>query len=236
MLYHYHAREFILSSLVHRPLFVMAGQAPLWRPPHILRDGKEQEWVDKTATADKASCEEAASRWNEVWNQAEALLAKVRADRKDYYRAEILTMIEINRQSNEMLLNVLDYIQAMKEKQNNVAKASLASAKDCISKIKEAEHWAEYGKWANWYKGDWLVGINRTAELIKAAQDILDDSNAPLPIGVLWEEREAYEHIMGYEGDRSVDLTNAKLPEVEKESNLDRPNGSGAPSTPGFCE
>jgi hypothetical protein len=67
-------------------------------------------------------------------------------------------------------------------------------------------HASEYGKWKNWYRGDWLTGVYRTRELAQAYADHLADPMAKLPAPVTWSGWEAYFHIMEYEGDRSVDL------------------------------
>ena len=65
---------------------------------------------------------------------------------------------------------------------------------------------AEYGKWKNWYRGDWLTGVYRTRELVQDYANHLRDPLARLPAPVSWSGWEAYFHIMEYEGDRSVDV------------------------------
>ena len=65
---------------------------------------------------------------------------------------------------------------------------------------------AEYGKWKNWYRGDWLTGVYRTRELVQDYANHLKDPMAKLPAPVSWSGWEAYFHIMEYEGDRSVDV------------------------------
>jgi hypothetical protein len=217
MIYHYHARELLLSAMVKRPLFLMAGQGPLWRAPHMNRDGHQQEWVTKTMDSDQTACQEAAPRWEKVWQKAQSLLPEVEPQRRDYYRAQLLTMIEINRQSNEMLLQVIAAVRAIKDGDKVAAKLHLAKAKDAVKHIKSAEAWGEYGKWKNWYSGDWLTGVDRTAELIDIATKLQSDPKAPIPVGVMWNEREAYEHIMGYEGERTVDLRTTQLPKLDQQ-------------------
>ena len=65
---------------------------------------------------------------------------------------------------------------------------------------------AEYGKWKNWYRGDWLTGVYRTHELVQDYLNHLKDSMARLPAPASWSGWEAYFHIMAYEDDRSVDV------------------------------
>ena len=63
-------------------------------------------------------------------------------------------------------------------------------------------HAAEYGKWKNWYRGDWLTGVYRTHELVQDYADHLKDPMAKLPAPASWSGWEAYFHIMEYEDDR----------------------------------
>ncbi len=216
MIYHYHARELLLSALVKRPLFLMAGQGPLWRAPHVARGGHEQGWAEATMASDQAACEEAVPRWENVWSMAQSMKAKVEPSRRDYYEAAILTMIEINRQSNRMLLQVIQAVRAINCGDKALAKTHLLKANESLNTIKAAEARAEYGKWRHWYCGDWLTGIDRTAELVDIATRLQDDPRAPIPVGVMWNEREAYEHITGYQGERTVDLSGSHAHSPQK--------------------
>ena len=106
-----------------------------------------------------------------------------------------------------MLLNVA---QAMKDANaGNTAKAEseTAEALQSLDTIQTSMHEAEYGKWKNWYRGDWLTGIYRTrrigAGLCRSFKGF-DGEAAACARGLSgWE---AYFHIMRYEGDRSVDV------------------------------
>ena len=65
---------------------------------------------------------------------------------------------------------------------------------------------AEYGKWKNWYRGEWLTNVYRTRTLVQAYAEHLNNPLAPLPAPLVWNSWKAYFHIMGYEDDRSVDV------------------------------
>jgi len=128
------------------------------------------------------------------------------AERRDYYQAAVLTMITINRESNRALMLIAQAIQD--DQAGDIQKAQLEAHEAGISleAIAASMHAAEYGKWKNWYRGDWLTGVYRTRELVQAYEDHLKDPIAKLPPPLSWTGWEAYFHIMEYEGDRSVDV------------------------------
>ena len=72
--------------------------------------------------------------------------------------------------------------------------------------IAKAEKSAEYGKWKDWYRGDWLTGIPRTRELVQIFGKRLEDPQSPMPPPVFWTGWEAYYHIMHYEGERTASV------------------------------
>jgi hypothetical protein len=151
-------------------------------------------------------CEEAQPRWDAVWKDAVAAKDTVDPDRQDYYQAAVLTMITINRESNRALQLVA---QAMRDDESGDTEKALNETNDALSAldaIQKSMTAAEYGKWQNWYRGDWLTGVDRTRELVQAYADHLKDPMAKLPAPVSWSGWEAYFHIMEYEGDRSVDV------------------------------
>ena len=154
------------------------------------------------ATSRSAS---AQPRWDAVWNHAVAAEKLVDPARRDYYQAEVLTMITINRESNRALLLVAKALQDDEAGHPEKAKRS----RRCPSVARQIQHSmsaAEYGKWKNWYRGDWLTGVYRTRELVQDYANHLKDPMAKLPAPVSWSGWEAYFHIMQYEGDRSVDV------------------------------
>ena len=83
--------------------------------------------------------------------------------------------------------------------------AVAAAARKSLDAVLASMHAAEYGKWKNWYRGDWLTGVYRTRELVQVYSDHLKNPMAKLPAPVSWSGWEAYFHIMQYEDDRSLD-------------------------------
>jgi len=75
-----------------------------------------------------------------------------------------------------------------------------------LDEIDRAEAAAEYGKWKNWYRGDWLTGVYRTRQVLEVFSKFLDDPLTHIAPPVLWDGWEAYYQIMHYEGDRTADV------------------------------
>ena len=91
-----------------------------------------------------------------------------------------------------------------RHRQSAAAKQTMRSGRS--TPFRQSMTAAEYGKWKNWYRGDWLTGVYRTHELVQDYANHLKDPMAKLPAPASWSGWEAYFHIMQYEGDRSVDV------------------------------
>jgi hypothetical protein len=115
-------------------------------------------------------------------------------------------MITINRESNRTLFLISKAIQDASKGDLMAARRETAEAKSALDEVSQAQASAEYGKWKNWYRGDWLTGVYRTREMVDVFAKFLDDPLTHLSPPVLWNGWEAYYHIMHYEGDRSVDV------------------------------
>jgi Glycosyl hydrolase family 115/Glycosyl hydrolase family 67 N-terminus len=203
--YHSEARRLILDDLSVHQVIAIPSQSPKWTLPRVLPTGTT-EMRARMLDNDIQDGEETAPRWDAVWSKALAAEALVDPARREYYQAEVLTMITINRESNAMLL---DLARAMKDadagdkaKAETEAAASLAA----LDEIQKSMALAEYGKWKNWYRGDWLTGVYRSRELVEDYLNHLKDPMAKLPAPASWSGWEAYFHIMAYEDDRSVDV------------------------------
>jgi hypothetical protein len=116
----------------------------------------------------------------------------------------VLAMIAINRQSNRMLLELSQALQQAQRGDNAQARESVARALQALDDIRQAEADAEYGKWKNWYRGDWLTGIYRTRQMLEVFSEFLSDPLTHLPPPLFWDGWEAYYHIMRYQGSRTV--------------------------------
>jgi len=204
---HYHSeiRLLLLDRLSEHQVTSVPSQSSKWTPPRLVPSMDEQT-SRALLTRDIKECEEAQPRWDAVWHDAVAAKQLVDPDRRDYYQAAVLTMITINRESNQALLLVARALED--DEADDVEKAGneAGEALQALDATQEAMTAAEYGKWKNWYRGDWLTGVYRTRELVQAYEDHLKDPIAKLPAPVAWSGWEAYFHIMEYEGDRSVDV------------------------------
>jgi len=211
-LYHTEARRMILTQMLDAPLFSIPSQAPPWMPPRRLTNPgaggasvKPKDALRETVKTQIDRTTEAQPRWDAIAQSARAAQPLVSPDRLPFYRAHVLTMIAINRESNRMLGKVARAIDAANAGKNDDARQLLAEAVQACDGIRRGESAAEYGRWKNWYAGDWLTNVNRTREMIAAYAQHLADPLSPLPSPLLWDW-EAYYHILHYEGDRAVDV------------------------------
>lgn len=212
-LYHTEVRRMSLSYMIDSPLYAIPSQAPKWSSARLL-DGfglppnrlSANEWLSQTIAKEIQQCGDARPRWDAVWKSALALEPLVPVARRDFYREQVLAMIAINRESNRILFLISKAIQDAEGGHKAQAHKEINQAFASFDQIQRAEEAAEYGKWKNWYRGDWLTGIHRTRELVQIFSKFLDDPETHIPPPVLWDGWEAYYHIMHYEGDRSVDV------------------------------
>ena len=203
--YHSEARRIILDYLSGHQVINIPSQSPKWTQPRVgftLTGEQRAAFLDR----DIKDCTDAQPRWDAVWAHAKAAESLVDPARRDYYQAEMLTMITINRESNRMLLDVALSMKDQDAGDTAKALTEATGALKALNEIQVSMHLAEYGKWKNWYRGDWLTGVYRTHELVEDYANHLKDPMAKLPAPASWSGWEAYFHIMQYEGDRSVDV------------------------------
>ena len=211
-LYHTEARQMLLSFMTEAPLYSIPGQAPKWEPPRVLLPGAPsnrptgKEWLREAIAREIQQCHDAQPRWDAVWNKAVSIEPLIPSARQPFYAAQVLAMIAINRESNRVLFLVSKAIEDAQNRDAAQAHADLNQALKCFDGIQLAETAAEYGKWKNWYRGDWLTGIYRTRELVQVMIKYIDDPETHMAPPLLWDNWEAYYHILHYEGDRSVDV------------------------------
>jgi hypothetical protein len=210
-LYHTEARDMMLAYMIAPPLYSLPSQSPKWVPPHIFglgvydrRGGKE--WLPQITAIESHQCGEAQPRWDAVWQKALAAEPLVAPERRPFYHAHVLAMIAINRGSNRMLLYLSKAIQQAQSGETSQARQSAAQALEALEGIRRAETAAEYGKWKNWYRGDWLTGIYRTRQMVEVFSEFLSDPLTHLSPPLFWDGWEAYYHITRYQGDRSADV------------------------------
>ncbi|HEV2135104.1 MAG TPA: glycosyl hydrolase 115 family protein [Terracidiphilus sp.] len=203
--YHSEARRWILDTLSEHQVIAIPSQSPKWTQPRVF-PSFDEAYRRQALQDDVEDCAAAQPRWDKVWQDAVAAEPLVDPARRDYYQAEVLTMITINRESNRMLLDVARSLQDNDAGDTAKAETEASEALAALDAIQKSMAAAEYGKWKNWYRGDWLTGVYRTRELVQDYYNHLKDPMAKLPAPANWSGWEAYFHIMEYEDDRSVDV------------------------------
>ncbi len=209
-LYHTEGRQLMLTYMIDSPLYTAPSQAPTWEPPRIVqsRSGEPQgkDWMLETARREIEQCGNAKPRWDAVWKEANDAKSLIPPDREQFYNASVLTMITINRESNDMLYLVSRSIVDASDGRQTDAEREAEEAANDLKQIEAAQRSAEYGQWKNWYRGDWLTNVSRTREIAEIFARYLDDPLTQLAPPLVWSNWEAYYHIMRYEGDRSADV------------------------------
>jgi Ni/Co efflux regulator RcnB len=203
--YHSEARRLILDTLSEHQVVGIPSQSPKWTQPSVMRAFPPQV-REMLIDRDIKECADAQPRWDAVWQDAAAAENLIDPARRNYYQEQVLTMITINRESNHMLFEVASAVKDANAGDTAKAEGEAAEALQALDAIQASMHAAEYGKWKNWYRGDWLTGVYRTHELVQDYANHLKDPMAKLPAPASWSGWEAYFHIMQYEDDRSADV------------------------------
>ncbi|HTW78706.1 MAG TPA: glycosyl hydrolase 115 family protein [Terracidiphilus sp.] len=204
--YHTIGRHLLQNVMVQWPTYGLPGQSPFWTEPSIRPMPYDPDWAFQQAEKEIKACSDAEPRWDAVWKQALDAEPLVASDRKDFYQAGVLTMIAINRDSNRMLLALSQAVVALHNGDHTAAEAETSEAHRDLDDLKAAEAKAEYGKWKNWYHGDWLTGVDSTRQVVEDFANYLKNPDAPVPPPIEWRNWEAYYYIQHYEGTRTVDV------------------------------
>jgi hypothetical protein len=204
--YHAYAKQMILDAMINVPTFFASGQVPTWQAPVVSEGDYGRGELPKLVKMILTNCPDAQNRWDRLWKRAVEAEKLVPVDRRKAYAAHVLTMIAINRESNRMLLAVARAMQSKEAGQTTEAVRQIRTAEDALAELLRSERAAEYGKWSNWYRGDWLVGVSRTADDLVSYERFLQDPLSPVLPPLIWSLWEAYYQIMHYEADRTVDV------------------------------
>jgi hypothetical protein len=202
--YHTTAGEMLLNTMVQWPTYNLPGQTPPWAKPSF--HPYDPAAGLKQAAIEIKACGDAQPRWDAVWKQAFAAEPLVDPSRREFYQAAVLTMITINRESNQMLLSIAQAITDLHNGDRAKAQTETQHALQALDAIKSAEAKAEYGKWKNWYRGDNLVDVDETRALVEDFARWLHDPNAAVPPPVRFPNWEGYYNIQHYQGQRVVDV------------------------------
>jgi hypothetical protein len=204
--YHTYARQMILDEMIDVPTYFIADQVPTWQAPIVSEGEYGRGELPRLVKMILANCPAAQNRWDSLWKRAMEAEKIVPLDRRKAYAAQVLAMIAVNRASNRMLLDVAHSIQSNEAGQTKEAVLQIKAAEDTLTELSRSESTAEYGKWKNWYRGDWLVGVPRTTEDLVVYERYLKSPLSPILPPLIWSSWEAYYRIMHYEADRTVDV------------------------------
>jgi hypothetical protein len=213
-LYHTEARQMLMATMITPPWYNIVGQSAKWTPVRVLgfnfdpnygRD-IERDYAETTMARELKVCGEAQAHWDAVWSAAKAAEATVPKERQPYYEAYVLAEIAFNRDGNRMLWLVSDAIRAAQAGDKAKAHQDVREALAQVAEMKRMEKGAEYGKWRNWYRGEWLVGVDETREMLQYFDRWIDDPMTRLPPPVLANSWQGYYHIMHYEGLKEADV------------------------------
>ncbi|MGH9440238.1 MAG: hypothetical protein ACRD22_20800, partial [Terriglobia bacterium] len=191
--------------MVQWPVYLLPAQSPFRTRPSVSAP-YTPGWAEKQAKIEIAACGAAKNRWDAVWEQARRAKRLVPVDRRQFYQSSVLTMIAINRDSNQMLLSLSQAIIALNQGEMAAARLDASQAIRALDRLRISEAKAEHGKWKGWYRGDWLTGVPRTQQLLEEFSEYLKDPRVPIPPPIDWSTWEGYYHIQHYEGTRTVDV------------------------------
>ena len=130
--YQTEARHLILNDLSEHQVARMPSQSPKWTMPGLMNTGTAESRKAELAR-DIQLCEGAQPRWDAVWAKAVAAEKLVDPSRRNYYQAEVLTMITINREGNRMLLELARAMQDNEAGQTTKAESEATEALQALN-------------------------------------------------------------------------------------------------------
>jgi hypothetical protein len=128
-------------------------------------------------------------------DKAVSLAAQVPAERKDFYQSHVLTQLQIHLYSLAALeyfsQSALAYHSGNKTEAVRYSEKAIEASKEVFVSNKKGE----YGKWANWYRGEYFVGIEHSYDQLRIWNARL--KNEPIPF--IRKGRNAYRDIDKYQ-------------------------------------
>ena len=126
-----------MSYMISPPYYAIPSQSPKWTPSRVMGVGTGApgfgpqmgpDYLKRTIEREIQQCGDAQPRWDAVWKDALAAEPLVAPARLPFYRAEVLTMIAINRDSNRILFLVSNAIQDAQTEKGKGASRSRRSS------------------------------------------------------------------------------------------------------------
>jgi len=126
--------------------------------------------------------------------RAESATTLVPPNRHDFYQAHLLTAVGILLHSQRMLAAYCQALHRCAEGDSPGALSHLEQALAEVEAVFGAMRLAERGKWAGWYAGEGIVGLDGSRDQLRLNLAALAGEPAP-PV----RPRRAYEHICRYQ-------------------------------------
>jgi hypothetical protein len=174
---HSHMRKLSAEAL---PLF-RAGQTP---PDELLKRASAHLEFARTNIASLSP----------LLARAETAITMIAPDRQDFFQAHLLTAVGILLHSQGMLAA---YCQAIQRWAVGDSPGTLRLLEESLAEVDAvfgALRLAERGKWAGWYAGEGIVGLDGSRDQLRLNVAALTGGAAP-PV----RPRRAYEHICRYQ-------------------------------------
>jgi hypothetical protein len=164
-----------------------------------IRFANLQELAAKLAEA----CQAADARWMRAEAAAKRAAALVPNDRQEFFRANVMTQVDLHLHFNRMVLRLAEMVQA-RDALDKSAKLRLAidEGKEGLDAMRDAD----YGKWQDYYTaGDWLLNTPLTIALANTYLDRLQ--GRPISLDTVIRAKDtgfAYHMITAYQGTQTV--------------------------------
>lgn len=207
--YHSKIQNMLRAAMIDPPYFHLPDQDPKWTPVNTLsldENGKMVPLSNEAVQLELKITGNAQVGFDAVWEHANAARSAIAPDRLTYYQAYVLTTIAIEQEGNRMLNLVSQAILDYRDGDVDSARALMKRSLESLGKIERIQREAEYGKWTNWYRGEWLTGMRHSRYMIESFLRYLDDPMTSLPMPVDANSWQAYYHILLYQRDRYVDV------------------------------
>ena len=111
--------------------------------------------------------EKAIPYLRELSAKAQPLLNLVPAERRDFYRAHLLTQIDVHLDLNTALDNYTRSLWSIGVSNEQQAVAEADKAVRAMDHLLAVLRRGEYGKWQGWYQGECLLGVEANRDLLR---------------------------------------------------------------------
>jgi hypothetical protein len=191
-------------QVLSRWLMVAMIKGTLNKPPPPLGN-RPQRTLRQMAESIAGRTKDAEARWEEARQLAEQARGLVAPGRSEFFKANVLTQVEINLHGNRMMEDVAEAAETDSAPRR---RELIRSAIGEDEAIEAALHAADYGKWKGFYtKGDWLEDVPLTLNLEEAYLRRLEGHSMNLNTLIRAQDGGfAYYMITAYQGTQKVEF------------------------------